>query len=120
MIDEAEFSLFEDDDDDDERAEPTNILFVGVPLASDDLVLAEAQYRGDGDCPVMFVGPVDDENPDDGPLQLENSATFAALMGLPLDTPLTPEDAMDFRDRYTGPSGEWLYNRLAALAAKDG
>ncbi len=121
MIDEDEnFSMFEDGcDDADETGERTNVLFLGRPLENpDDLNRAEQQYRRWGICPVMFVEPLNDEDPD-GPEVLGNAREFAKLMGIDPDTPVTVEEAMAFRERYADPvTGAWLYWRLMEAAGR--
>jgi hypothetical protein len=113
MIDEDDFSMFEDGcDDADEIGQRTNILYVpGTVEKPEDLNLLEENYRRWSIAPIIFASPLSDEDPF-GPETLDNSPEFCRLMGLPPDTPLTVQDAEDFIRRYTGANGEWLYFRL--------
>jgi hypothetical protein len=118
MSDETEFSMFETTGDDDAPVIARPALCVGMPYKDPlDLNRAEETYRRWGICPVMFVDPLNDEDPD-GPEVLGNALEFAVLMGLDPEEPVTVEEAMAFRERYTGASGEWLYWRLMEAAGR--
>ena len=103
MIDDDDF-VFDDGPDDEELAaieRPVLIIPARVPT-SEMLNVLEERFRMFGHPPVLFVA-VDDIT---GAEILENRDEFARQMGLPLDTPISPDQAMAWIDRERA-AGRW-------------
>jgi hypothetical protein len=95
--------IFDDMADEDELAVERPFLYVPArPPTSEIVNELEERYRMMGHAPVMFL----DQETEDGPYVLGNPKTFAVAMGLPPDTPITEEQADEWRNRESA-AGRW-------------